>query len=101
MDQSQDRQKEIYMAQKAILAYLNSKQDNRATSKELIDNVNCAVDILCESTQALNEQGFINGPVFSREIIEEGGNNGFRHSTQLTESGQEKYIAMIRDEQAG
>jgi len=101
MDNAQDRQKEIYRVQKEILAYLNAKQDNRATSKELISNINCQADIFCESAGLLHSGGFITGPVFTEEIVAEGGNNNFRDSTQMTEAGQEKYIEMIREEQPG
>ena len=101
MDNSQGRQKEIYNAQKEILAYLNAKQDNRAVSSELISRIQCPAEIFCQSIRLLNAQGFIKGPVFSGEMVKSGGNNSFRDSTQLTESGQGKYIEMIRDEQAG
>ena len=101
MDNSQDRQKEIYRAQKEMLAYLNAKQDSRATSKELIDNINCQTAIFCESAMLLHAGEYITGPVFTKEMVAQGGNNNFRDSTQLTEAGQGKYIAMIRDEQPG
>ena len=101
MDNSQDRQKEIYRVQKEILAYLNAKQDNRATSKELISNINCQAGIFCESAELLHAGGFLTGPEFSEAMVAEGGNNNFRDSTQLTGTGQEKYIEMIRGEQPG
>ncbi len=99
-DQSGNQQK-MYKLHREILAYLNAKPDNRATSKELISSINCRAEIFCESTRMLNSQGFIKGPVFTEEMVAEGGNNNFRDSTQLTEAGQEKYIEMIREEQSG
>ena len=101
MDSSQDRQQEIYRAQKEILAYLNAKPDNRAASKELISNIKCRADIFCESTRLLNAGRFIRGPVFTEEMVAEGGNKNFKDSTCLTGEGQEKYIEMIGEEQAG
>ncbi len=101
MNSPQDKQQEIYKAQQEILAYLNAKGDNRAVSSELISNIKCQAEIFSESTRLLNAQGFIKGPEFSGEMITEGGNNSFRDSTQLTGSGQEKYIAIIRAEQSG
>ncbi|MFH1093100.1 MAG: hypothetical protein V1739_02960 [Candidatus Omnitrophota bacterium] len=100
MDSSQNRQQEIYRVQQEILAYLNAKPDNRAVSKELISNINCRADIFCESIRGLNAGGFIVGPEFTEEMVAESGNNNFRHSTQMTGAGQEKYIGMIREEQS-
>ena len=100
MDSSRDRQQEIYRAQKEIFAYLHAKPDNRAVSRELINNINCPADIFCESIRLLRAGKFIEGPEFSEEIIAAGGDGHFRSSTQLTAQGQEKYIAMIRIEQS-
>ncbi len=100
MDDSRGRQQEIYRVQKEILACLNSKPDNRATSKELIKSINCRADIFCESVRLLNLQGFIKGPLFTEEMVAEGGNNNFRCSTCLTGDGQGKYIEMLREAQS-
>lgn len=94
-------QKTILKAQKEILACLNAKSDNRATSKELIDNATCPADVFCHSIKLLNVQGFVKGPEFTEEIFEEGGSHNFRDSTKLTEKGQEQYISIIKEEQSG
>ena len=94
-------QKEMRRVQKEILACLNAKSDSRATSKELIGNIQCQAHILCRAIALLSEGNFIQGPEFSEDMISAGGDSNFRNSTQLTGDGQEKYIEMIREEQSG
>ena len=100
MADSQHNEQEIIRVQKDILALLNAKPDNRATSKELIGSIRCAANIFCLSIKLLDKAGFIKGPEFNEAMVLDGGSSNFRDSVKLTEAGQEKYIEMIRDEQA-
>lgn len=84
-------------AQKQILAFLNAKSDNRASSKELVDNIEVPPEVLCQSLALLNEKEFVKGPSFTKQMIEDGGNSSFRDSTKLTASGQQHYIEIIKE----
>ena len=99
MDNSQKNPQEDLQIQKEILAYLNAKQDNRATSQEIIAHVKCTSELLCKNIAFLNEQKFIEGPAFTEELVTSGGENNFRSSTRITEAGQERFIEIIRKEQ--
>lgn len=99
MDEFKGRQQEDLKIQKEILAYLNAKSDNRATSQEIITHVKCSPDILCKNIAFLNEQKFIESPAFTEELVLNGGENNFRSSTRITEAGQERFIEIIRKEQ--
>ena len=101
MNNVNNNEQEMYRVQKEILAYLNAKSDNRASSKELIGNIQCSGNMLCRAMALLNDENFIKGPEFNEEMVTAGGDSHFRNATQLTVRGQEKYIAMIRKEQSG
>jgi len=100
MHQPEEQNRENCRVQKAILACLNAKPDKRATSKELIECVDCQAGLLCQVIAWLNGQKFIEGPVFSEEIIANGGDNSFSASTLLTDAGQKHFVSLIKEEQS-
>lgn len=100
MLEPEQQNRENYRVQKAILACLNAKPDKRATSKELIECVDCQAKVLCQNITLLNEQKLIEGPAFTEELVINGGDNRFGSSTLLTDNGQKHFVALIKREQS-
>jgi len=84
--------------EKEILAFLNAKPDTRATTKELIENIKCPAKILRQCIIYLNRNYFIDGPILTEKMINDGGDNSLRMSITLTEKGQEHFVDIIKQD---
>jgi len=99
LETPQEKYRKNYIVQKDILGYLYSKNDNSATSREIIEYVWRDENLLCENMFFLNTNGYIIGPRFTREMVAKGGDDNVNTSiVSSTIKGKIRYEEMLREE---